>query len=154
MNYISLDPVKINQKYMLSSIKYIAIVMLSTTFMLWSCVSAPEVEDSEEIIEEANDEVEANEGEKIVYYGTPSLVEVASLMKSTGVVFTGEMMNDLNEASNYNEQHIKALNLGVYGADLTYSAMFDHTQEAINYLKLVPLYALLEGVLSFTTKKV
>ena len=123
---------------MLKSINILGYVTLICAFSLWSCASGPTSEESEDTMnEDVVEEEGASSGEKIVYYGTPSLVEVASLMKASGAQFSGEVMNELERSQSYVEQHKKAINLGVYGADLTYAAMFDHTQESINYLKTV-----------------
>jgi len=122
---------------MLKSINILGYVTILFALTMWSCASGPVSEESDEVMNEAVEENAAANSEKIVYYGTPSLVEVASLMKASGAQFSGEVMNELENSQNYVEQHIKAINLGVYGADLTYAAMFDHTQEAINYLKTV-----------------
>lgn len=74
---------------------------------------------------------------RVVYYGTPSLVEVASIMKNSGATFTSGVLNDNENVKRYTTRNAKALNMGVYGADLAYSAMFDETQESINYLNTI-----------------
>lgn len=94
--------------------------------------------DQEAFTEEIEEEL-VNEGERVVYYGTPSLVEVASIMEASGAEFTPELLNDPSSRSNYSTNASKALNLGVYGADLAYSAMYRHTQESINFLEAVKI---------------
>jgi len=58
-------------------------------------------------------------------------------MEASGAEFTPELLNNPEKSSNYTTNDNKAINLGVYGADLAYAAMFKHTQESINYLKTV-----------------
>ncbi|HAW52186.1 MAG TPA: hypothetical protein DCX54_07655 [Flavobacteriales bacterium] len=113
-------------------------LLTACTLTLWSCGGAggEEAENEDQFTEEDASGL-VNEGEKVVYYGTPSLVEVASIMESSGAEFTPELLNDPEASINYSTNNSKALNLGVYGADLAYAAMFKHTQESINYLKTV-----------------
>ncbi len=94
---------------------------------------------SDEVMEEVEHVMEddANDDGKVVYYSTPSLVEVAAIMKSSGASFNGDILNSIDNTKRYTTQEKRALNLGVYGADLTYSALFENTQESINYLKTI-----------------
>ena len=114
------------------------ILTMAATLFFTSCGNGESQEEGvdETFVEEVEQEL-VNGGERVVYYGTPSLVEVASIMESSGAEFTPELLNDPSLSSNYNTNDIKALNLGVYGADLAYSAMFEHTQESINFLKTI-----------------
>ncbi len=115
---------------------YLTVILVS---FLYACGGDPstQVVDEEEAMEEMDENVAGDEQKKIVYYATPSLVEVANIMKSSGATFSNELLNDPNNSQMYNTHDKQALNLGVYGADLTYSAMFDETQSAIIYLKTV-----------------
>ena len=117
-------------------------LLTACSLMIWSCGGSGSDEATND--EQFTDELEAeavNNGEKVVYYGTPSLVEVASIMEASGAEFTPELLNDPESSPKYNTNNSKAVNLGVYGADLAYSAMFKHTQESINYLKTVKVMA-------------
>lgn len=63
-----------------------------------------------------------------------SPVEMASLIKSTGVEFSQKILNNPERVSDYNTSFKRALNLGVYSADLGYINMFDKSTIVINYL--------------------
>lgn len=106
---------------------------------LITCDSGPSGKDGEDTVvaEDTLKEELENEGQNVVYYGTPSLIEVATIMKESGAKFSNDLLHDPSMSKNYATQNKKALNLGVYGADLTYSAMFEETQESINYLKTI-----------------
>lgn len=93
--------------------------------------------EGEDFTEESTEEADSQEPKKVVYYATPSLVDVATLMKESGATFSDKLLNDPSKGSSYSTHYKRAINMGVYGADLTYCAMFDETQKSINYLKTV-----------------
>lgn len=73
-----------------------------------------------------------------------SPVEMASLIKSTGVEFSQKILNSPDQIDNYNTSYKRALNLGVYSADLGYINTFDKNTIVIDYL--VSIKSLAEGI--------
>lgn len=73
-----------------------------------------------------------------------SPVEMAALIKSTGVEFSQKILNNPDRVTDYNTGFKRALNLGVYSADLGYINMFDKNNVVINYLLAVKNMA--EGI--------
>lgn len=69
-----------------------------------------------------------------VFYAVPSPAELAMLIKATGAKFDKGILNPVDNASKYATIKSKALNLGVYGADLSYVSTFDQTQESMVYM--------------------
>jgi len=53
------------------------------------------------------------------------------------VPFNKDILNDYKSSSNYTTVKQQALNLGVYGADLSYTSMFEEDQESLYYLGAV-----------------
>jgi hypothetical protein len=51
--------------------------------------------------------------------------------------FNAEFLNSVNNATRYTDSYKMALNLGVYGADLSYLWIYDQTQQAFNYLATI-----------------
>lgn len=72
---------------------------------------------------------------KNVFYSIPSPIELATLVKKAGAVYDPKLLNDPENISKYNTSGKQALNLGVYGTDLSMTTIFDRTQESIFYLK-------------------
>jgi hypothetical protein len=66
-----------------------------------------------------------------------SPVEMATLIKSTGVAFSQKTLNKPEKASDYNTSFKRALNLGVYSADLGYINTFDKNNIVVSYLLAV-----------------
>lgn len=70
-------------------------------------------------------------------FSIPSPVQTALLIKEVGANFNGEMLNSPKNSTNYSTNFKKAVNLGVYGADLGYVTIYDQTQDAITYLTAI-----------------
>lgn len=141
MIYLSLKPNSTLSIHVKMKIKFGHFLLTATlAAFLYSCGNSAD-QATEETVDESAGLAEEAVPQKVVYYGTPSLVEVVGIMKSSGATFSKKLLNDPANSTNYSTHYQKALNLGVYGADLTYSAMFDETQDAINYLKTVKVMA-------------
>ena len=70
-----------------------------------------------------------------IFYSIPSPIELAQLIQKAGAKYNKDLLNSIDNVSKYNSNGSKALNLGVYGADLSYTSVFDNnTQESILYL--------------------
>jgi len=68
-----------------------------------------------------------------VFYSIPSPMETAGLLKKSGAAYNGKILNDVKNVDKYTAASKQALNLGVYGADLSYASVFNHTQESMFY---------------------
>lgn len=69
-------------------------------------------------------------------FSIPSPVETAVLIKETGANFDPSILNDMNNADHYATMFHKSVNLGVYGADLGYSTIYEDAS-SLKYLKSV-----------------
>jgi hypothetical protein len=68
-----------------------------------------------------------------IFYNLPSPMETASLLKKAGAQYNARILNDVKNVDNYTSASKQALNLGVYGADLSYASVFNQTQESMFY---------------------
>ncbi|WP_430812715.1 MULTISPECIES: hypothetical protein [unclassified Carboxylicivirga] len=73
-----------------------------------------------------------------------SPVEMASIIKATGVDFSQKILNNTDKVDDYNTSYKRALNLGVYSADLGYINTFDKNNIVVSYL--VAIKTLSEGI--------
>jgi hypothetical protein len=78
-------------------------------------------------------------GEVIQNISSP--VEMANLIKSTGVDFSQQILNSPENVSDYNTSFKRALNLGVYSADLGYINSYDKSNIVVSYLLAVKMLA-------------
>jgi hypothetical protein len=71
-----------------------------------------------------------------VSYSLPSPLQIASIFKKSGLKYKDGITSTLKDPSKYTTNLSKALNLGVYSADLSYTVLNKQNQEAMNYMKL------------------
>jgi hypothetical protein len=85
--------------------------------------------------------VNENDKQKIsaqnVFYFIPSPIESINLLKDAGAEYNIEYLNNPDNFNLYNTDSKRALNLGVYGCDLSVAGVFEKAQESIIYLKRV-----------------
>lgn len=78
---------------------------------------------------------------KNIIYSMPSPLETATMIQNSGAPYDKDLLNDVNNAKKYTSTNQKALNLGVYGTDLSYTSIYDQTQESMLYLKCANILA-------------
>ncbi len=71
---------------------------------------------------------------EISEYPLPSSFEVTKLLVEAGASYILNLCNPVDNVNRYISLKSKALNLGVYGADLSYAATYNQTQETMQYL--------------------
>jgi hypothetical protein len=67
-------------------------------------------------------------------YPLPTSFEVTTLLVDAGASYILDLCNRVDNVNKYINLKSKALNLGVYGADLSYAATYKQTQETMQYL--------------------
>ena len=94
----------------------------------------------------SNDELSLSESEidagiledvnsaKQIFYSLPSPLETAMLIKNAGASYNEELLNPVENTSNYTTNKSMALNLGIYTTDLSFASLFDQTQTSIQYM--------------------
>jgi hypothetical protein len=84
----------------------------------------PEVDSTQTTIVNVNGEI----------FSIPSPLQTAFLIKNSGANYTKEILNAPSKMTQYTTNFSKALNLGIYGADIGYVTMYDQNQDAIGYM--------------------
>jgi hypothetical protein len=105
------------------------------TMVLFSCGAGNETADQPAV--EANmDSLQMARMEELqkIFFSIPAPMEMASLIKGMGYSYDGSMLNPIEGATRYTGEVSQAVNLGIYGADLSYASMFEQKQESMNYL--------------------
>jgi hypothetical protein len=109
-------------------------ILMALTFTFFACGSDTG-EETTEPVDTASAQQKIGNAQKI-FYSIPSPIEMAGLIKKAGASYDKNILNDINNVSKYTATTSKALNLGVYGADLSYTSIYDgNAQESILYLK-------------------
>lgn len=70
-----------------------------------------------------------------IMYSIPSTSETADLLKEAGTGYDVKLMNDVKNVEKYNVLRSQALNLGIYGADLSYANVFEKSMEVQLYME-------------------
>jgi len=79
-------------------------------------------------------EVDENlEKVKEIYYSLPSPLETSQLLKMSGAHFKYDALHTINDVKNYTTSKAKAINLGIYIADLSYCNVFHQQQHCVDY---------------------
>lgn len=70
-------------------------------------------------------------------FSIPSPIQTAMLIKESGARYDNALLNNPRNVQNYTSRTQKALNLGVYGADLGYATVFNDNEAAVKYMTVV-----------------
>jgi len=85
----------------------------------------------------AKDTVDAvAEVEEELSYSLPSPLQIARIFKKSGLKYVEGLTSDQKDPSKYTSKFSKAINMGIYSADLAYNVINKQKQEALNYMKL------------------
>ena len=110
--------------------------LISLPLFLVSCGGGGELESN--IDETAIDSTASNVLELgNTVFCIPSPVQTAILVKEVGAPYNKELMNSPGNHSSYSTSFQKALNLGVYGADLGYATIYEQPQDGLKYIRTV-----------------
>lgn len=67
----------------------------------------------------------------------PSPIQTADLISKSNAPFNADLLNPTGNATGYPDNFKKALNMGIFGADLGYLAVYNMTDKTTDYLKAV-----------------
>ncbi len=81
-----------------------------------------------------------------VFNSIPARAEIIKLISEDKIDYNPDFLNNPDYTSKYALENSRALNLGVYGADLSVTGAFDQTQESMLFLKCVNILAKNLGV--------
>jgi len=70
-------------------------------------------------------------------FSVPSPVQTALLIRSSNLAYDESLLNSEDNIGNYTTNTSKALNLGIYGADLGYATLYDQNAKSLSYLNVV-----------------
>lgn len=108
----------------------VIVLALVAIFVISSCGTkqAKEAEESSTTKEEAF--------KSVTKYPIPTSFEVIKLLNSAGATYILSLSNPVENVDKYFTEKSKAINLGIYGADLSYASTYQMKQETMNYLKV------------------
>ncbi|MEQ9426361.1 MAG: hypothetical protein RJQ09_18190 [Cyclobacteriaceae bacterium] len=110
----------------------ITIFLTLTILAFYGCGPAAKTEETSDATEETTDIREKVERE--FEYPVPTSFQVTSLLQTAGAGFVLGITNPVENVDRYETQRDKALNLGIYGADLSYSSTYNRQEETMAFL--------------------
>ncbi|HRH38300.1 MAG TPA: hypothetical protein PK760_08140 [Flavobacteriales bacterium] len=123
-------------------------VLLAFTTLLASCGGDQPPQDTLNNGQDSLADSARMQQTKKIFYSIPSPMETAGLLKKAGAEYNSKILNDVKNVDKYTAASKQALNLGVYGADLSYANVFNHTQESMFYTSCAKKLADRLGVMS------
>ncbi|MEO8590632.1 MAG: hypothetical protein ABI432_14755 [Flavobacteriales bacterium] len=126
------------------------LVMPAVVALLTACGGDPPQQDTLNVNDGLDSTTLADRMKKTknIFYNIPSPMETAALLKKAGADYNSKILNDVKNVDKYTAASQQALNLGVYGADLSYASVFNHTQESMFYTSCARKLADRLGVIS------
>jgi hypothetical protein len=110
-------------------------LMLGLTMLMASCVESADKKTTQPPVQAQLDSAEVarmKELEKI-FFSIPSPVEMSSLIKQNGYQFDQSKLVSTANLDKYTGEARQAVMLGIYGADLSYTAIFEQKQLTTEY---------------------
>jgi hypothetical protein len=129
-------------------LKYnLGLFLVISAFLFPSCGNSDKTEDTEENVESSSANITGKEiSAQNVFNSIPARDEIIKLIGESKIEYNPDLLNSPDVAAKYSLENSRALNLGVYGADLSVAGAFDQTQESMIFLKCVNILAKNLGV--------
>lgn len=128
---ISINSMKIHKR---SFIIYLFLFLVSTILQLACSDKKNELKDELD----DNDTIKTtvlNVGGEL--FSIPSPAQTAILVQKSGITYDKAILSSANKVNTYTTDFMRAVNLGIFGADLGYVSLYNQPQDAISYLAAV-----------------
>ncbi|MBO7053766.1 MAG: hypothetical protein J6W37_00095 [Bacteroidales bacterium] len=113
------------------------LIVLGLMVGIVGCSNSDKKTDTSNVVDEEQAQKENLVKEvKKVMFSLPSPVETTLLLKQAGAGYDESLLNPTSNSTKYNTDKQKALNLGVYGADLSYASIFEQDQTIMQYMQV------------------
>ena len=114
-------------------------ILIIAVIFTWSCGDVPQTDDSITNTEVSKEDLSRESSESVsqiqeIFHSVPSPLDMAAILKKSGARYDADLLNEVRKVNDYSTAIDQALNLGVYGADLSYASVFNQNQESILYL--------------------
>lgn len=110
--------------------------MMIATFLFSSCKQSSEkVSEAEKGNKLTQDEIK--KGVEEVVFPLPQPMGVYQMLQEIGATYVGDVLNPVKNVENYFTANVKAVNLGVYAADLSYATVYDKKDDIDTYSKTI-----------------
>lgn len=117
--------------------KTILIALTAGSMVVAGCGGPSGPQTSGDVLTEGASVSKRTEKLKKIFRAAPSPMETARIVQKTGAQFNEKNLHSAMAAGNYVTSDKQAINLGIYGADLSYATIFEENAISISYLDVV-----------------
>lgn len=110
----------------------LTMLLLAAFAFMASCKQATKTDVTENNGEKLSED-EIKEGIEEVVFPLPEPMGVYQMLENIGASYVGEVLNPAQSAEEYTISNVKAANLGVYAADLSYATVYDSKDDVDTY---------------------
>ena len=111
----------------------ISLATLFLAFALFGC--SGDSGKKEKKTDMPKDKTEMKKAVKEIVYPLPTSFEVTNMLNKAGASYILNISNSVQNVDKYMTEKSRALNLGVYGADLSYASTYQQSNETMSYFK-------------------
>ncbi|MBN1143119.1 MAG: hypothetical protein JXA72_01805 [Bacteroidales bacterium] len=111
--------------------------MLTALFFLFSCKGGNKPSEQDQAAADSLSKELLASDIKEVLYPLPTPFDITKMLNEIGATYTPKILNGTNQVEKYITEQSKALNLGIYGADLAYAATYQQQQDIQTYLNAI-----------------
>ncbi len=108
----------------------------SATILLSGCKQTTNKSTSTDKGEKITEEEVKESVEKVVF-PLPEPMGVYQMLQEIGASYVGNVLNKVESVGNYYQSNVKAVNLGVYAADLSYATVYSKKDDVDSYSKTI-----------------
>ena len=108
-------------------------------FNIASCSNSneSEVSDSDEVVTQAVEDSTTDDVDNHMFYQVPTPNELFAVLKNAEVSYNRENLNDISNVNKYETKASKALNFGIYTADLAYITSLGQMDDASKFFETI-----------------
>jgi len=117
------------------------VIIVAAAFMLFSCKGGNKSAEKDQITSDSLNKTLLATEIKEVLYPLPTPFEMTKMLNDIGAAYTTKNMNSASKVDKYITESSKAVNLGVYGADLAYASTYQQQQDIQVYLNAIKTLA-------------
>ena len=114
--------------------------IITTLFVLSSCKGGKTAE-QDQMAADSLDKASLATDIKEVLYPLPTPFEMTKMLNDIGATYSTKNLNSVTKVDKYFTEQSKAVNLGIYGADLAYASTYQQQQDVQIYMNAIKTLA-------------
>jgi hypothetical protein len=117
------------------------VIIVTTVFVLSSCKSGNKPAEQDQLMSDSLSKMLLAAEIQEVLLPLPTPFEMTKMLNEIGATYSAKNMNAANKVEKYITESSKAVNLGIYGADLVYASTYEQQQDIQVYLNAIKTLA-------------